>query len=409
MINGRALDIHPAFGYETTRRWEVAVDLRDEDIKRKGRDPAEAHHRLWGRERMIINNFSKAASYFPGVNVIVGLARIICCSMDLYQTTNPEKKFINAKHIGRGFAEIFFGPLLIIVDVIQTIRDRSLVKAYLEIQAAKPLFDAVEKGDLAALKKALLTKKLSVNSFNSEGMPLLIEAVRYQNQEIIKYLLDQPDLNINIYCVNPVSGAPQCTALHGAASQDNANILQLLLQKDIAPNILNQNGYTPLHYACAFGSLKVVKALIADPRVDINVKDGADGFGYTPFLFAIARRRLEIVTELINTKKEKLHFEDKDQCGNNIFHLLFSQDRLLIMSTKDGANLVKLVLESCPQANKKQLLSEKNQNGKTPYELGMEALKAYSEEGLNNKEQQKYDQMSALFQQLDPTKCLGNS
>ena len=220
----KTLDIHPVFGYETGERWVVAVHQR------------KAYDQLWDQQREILNNFSKVASYIPGVNVIVGLARIIYCSRDLYKTKDLEKKIINAWHIGRGVAEIFLGPLLIIADVIQTIRDRSLVNAYMKALAALPLFNAVEKGDLAHLKQVLLTKKLSVNSFNCKGMPLLVYAVQHQKHEIIKYLLDQPDLNSDISLFNHGVDT-RCTALHEACNQNDANTIQLLLQKkESAPN-----------------------------------------------------------------------------------------------------------------------------------------------------------------------------
>jgi len=44
----RVLDIHPAFGFETMERWEVAVYQRDEQIRQRGGNPSHASHRDWG-------------------------------------------------------------------------------------------------------------------------------------------------------------------------------------------------------------------------------------------------------------------------------------------------------------------------------------------------------------------------
>lgn len=124
----RILDIHPALGFETIDRWKVAVHQRDEQIRLGGGDPQVNTHRLWGEQRMGINNLSKFVAYIPGLNVIVGIARIILLSKD--KTSNPQKKEIVTRHIYRGFAEIFLGPLLLIPDVVQTFLDRGVVQDY---------------------------------------------------------------------------------------------------------------------------------------------------------------------------------------------------------------------------------------------------------------------------------------
>ena len=126
----RTLDIHPALGFETLERWNVAVNQRDEYITQKGANPKDANHRIWGEERRVLNNFSKIAAYIPGLNLIIGIARIILSLRS--KTTNPEKKAINARHVYRGIAEIFLGPLLMIPDVVQTIRDKAVVQMYLK-------------------------------------------------------------------------------------------------------------------------------------------------------------------------------------------------------------------------------------------------------------------------------------
>ena len=124
----RTLDIHPAFGFESNERWKVAVEQRDEHIRQAGGDPSQATHRLWGQERMSVNNLSKIAGYFPLVNIIIGIARIIINAQD--HSRNPEKKAIIARHIWRGVAEICFGPLLAIPDIVQTILDNNVVQKY---------------------------------------------------------------------------------------------------------------------------------------------------------------------------------------------------------------------------------------------------------------------------------------
>lgn len=263
-----------------------------------------------------------------------------------------------------------------------------------------PLFHAVDKGNLEELKQLLSIKKLHVNAFNNEGLPLLIYAIRKNEPNIVDFLLEQSDLNINLSYYNLGSDV-RYNALHEAAVLGNHEITSCLLKKGIDPNIIDANGRAPIHYAINAGHLEVVKALIADQRIDIHIKDTQEG-GYSPLLFAVERKKGDIVRELINSKKE-LHFEDKDFYKNNIFHLLFSGHTVL--SSKNGVELFKIVLDACPEISKKKLLLEKNQNEKTPYEAGTEALKEYleeREEGLTHQQKTKYDEISLLVERLKP-------
>lgn len=268
-------------------------------------------------------------------------------------------------------------------------------------EVATPLFHAVDKGNLEELKQLLSIKKLGVNSFNNEGFPLLIYAIRKNEPNIIDFLLEQPDLNINISRYN-LGFDVKYNALHEAAVQGHDKIISQLLKKGIDPNIIDADGRAPIHHAIHHGHLEVVKALIADPRSDIHIKDTQEG-GYSPLLFAVERKKEDITKELINSQKE-LHFEDKDFYKNNIFHLLFNGGHT-VLTSKGGVDLFKIVLNACPELSKKKLLLEKDQNEKTPYELGTEALKQYleeREEGLSDKQKTKYDEIFLLVEKLKP-------
>jgi len=74
------------------------------------------------------NNISKVIGYIPGLNVIVGIVRIILMLQN--NSATPEKQAIIARHIYRGMAEICLGPLLLIPDIVQTIRDQCVVQDF---------------------------------------------------------------------------------------------------------------------------------------------------------------------------------------------------------------------------------------------------------------------------------------
>jgi hypothetical protein len=126
----RILDIHPALGFETLDRWNVATHQRDAQIRESGGDPEQAYHRQFGLPMMVANNASKVIAYHPSMSKIIGIVRIIIVLQD--PTNNPQKKRIISWHIYRGIGEICLGPWMLVVDVIVTVLDKRLVKSYLE-------------------------------------------------------------------------------------------------------------------------------------------------------------------------------------------------------------------------------------------------------------------------------------
>lgn len=131
MSSIHTLDIHPALGYETSDRWKVAVHQRDEKLRQNGKDPKNYNHRYWGTERMALNNLAKILIIFPGINVIIGIGRIILNCNDYVRTSDLDKKAISLSHIYRGIGDIVFGPFMIVADIVKTLFDRQVVQAYL--------------------------------------------------------------------------------------------------------------------------------------------------------------------------------------------------------------------------------------------------------------------------------------
>lgn len=266
-----------------------------------------------------------------------------------------------------------------------------------------PYFVAIENGDLKAIQDGMSSKKITANAYSSQGFPLLTYAIHKKQQEIIDFLLEQPDLKIDDPRFN-FSGDVKQTALHEAVMQDNSDMTRKLLEKGYSPNIIDAYGRTPVHYAIHNCNLDMFKLFIANDKVDLQVKDTQEG-GYTPFLFAIERKYFEIVEELINTKKDEINFTDKDFYGNNLFHLLFDLSNNVVVK-KNGAELLKLLLETCPEAIKKQLLSEKNENNKLPIELAKEALQNYLnfvDQDMTPELQKRYDNVAEYLDRLDPS------
>jgi hypothetical protein len=131
MTIGPQLPIHPAVGYETLTRLQVAICQRESRTPSKKR--AEGDITLWveSQGRMLLNNVSKVCGYLPGLSLIVGVARIILNNM--HPSALSDTRPIELQHTYRGIAEICqLGIFLLILDLIATIRDNWVVNAYIQ-------------------------------------------------------------------------------------------------------------------------------------------------------------------------------------------------------------------------------------------------------------------------------------
>ncbi|KAI1773056.1 ankyrin repeat-containing domain protein [Hypoxylon cercidicola] len=77
------------------------------------------------------------------------------------------------------------------------------------------------------------------------------------------------------------------------SQKQRLNICRLLLNNKADPSVSDKDGFTPLHYACKYGFLDLVKLLLADPKV--NVKATASDLS-TP-VHLLPWRPLEELTE----------------------------------------------------------------------------------------------------------------
>ncbi|RPB04841.1 ankyrin, partial [Choiromyces venosus 120613-1] len=117
------------------------------------------------------------------------------------------------------------------------------------------------------------------------GTPL-IEAVRRGHDEVVRLLLTDSCLDVNLPC----AGTARPTPLYCAAGEGNVNVVRMLLADpriDVNLGCLD-NGNTPLHAAAAgpgySGCDEVVRILVADSRVDVNIQGQ---WGYTPLHVAV--------------------------------------------------------------------------------------------------------------------------
>ena len=128
-------------------------------------------------------------------------------------------------------------------------------------------------GDLAEVRKAIargedVNEKFWTGVGKKTGLMLAVEC---KHNSIVKLLLEQPTLDLNL------TDRDGWTALHFAASHDNVAAVKLLLA-DPRLNTHNHKdimstGYTPVMTAMVNKNVDALRELVAHPRVDLDTRD----------------------------------------------------------------------------------------------------------------------------------------
>jgi ankyrin repeat protein len=170
------------------------------------------------------------------------------------------------------------------------------------ISACGGIEDAVERGDLKAVRVWLEKDPEAIHTINKQGY----------------------------------------TLLHRAAREGREKIAELLLQKGLFANTRMRygNALTPLHLAAEKGHLEMVKLLINN-GADVNAGARRGYPAWTPLCFAAYKGREEVVKLLISRGAEV------NAAGKEEFHI--SPLHLAIFSKKEG--LIRLLIEKGANVN----------------------------------------------------------
>ena len=122
-------------------------------------------------------------------------------------------------------------------------------------------------GKLAEVRAALMCGE-DVNDKDSFGRTALMFAVWQKQNSIVKLLLDQPAVDVN---VKDIVGQ---TVLHWAAEYNNAEgARMLLLHKNFnSANVTNNNGNTALMNAVNLRNEEVLRELVEHQCVSLDVE-----------------------------------------------------------------------------------------------------------------------------------------
>ncbi|KAK0597161.1 hypothetical protein LWI29_022352 [Acer saccharum] len=145
-----------------------------------------------------------------------------------------------------------------------------------------PLHVACHQGDIEVVMLLFKTNPWLSCKFNSKNQSALFIACSNGHLKVVKLLLNQP-------WYEGIEDEAQLNSLHMAASKGHAGTkINLPFVADTVGHLLNvcpnlvhnidENGYSPLHYACSKGHVSITTMLL---RFDLNLALQFDNIGYT--------------------------------------------------------------------------------------------------------------------------------
>ncbi len=233
-----------------------------------------------------------------------------------------------------------------------------------EMSEALPIHYASAAGHLETVK--VISKycdKDDINANHSLEVNAIQEALLHGNSDVVKYLLNHPEIDLNIqyekegqtsdfyFAVHIPYGA---NLLHMAVMMDDMESAGAILDKNVIDvddttaipddyqiddeDVLETDNaqWTALHLAVKQGSLSMVKLLMSQ-GASIEIKDI---FGLSPACYAIIYDKPKILKYLL---KQKPSVDVKDVKGDSIFLGAVSEDRIEIIGILLKAREAKLI------------------------------------------------------------------
>lgn len=144
-----------------------------------------------------------------------------------------------------------------------------------------------------------------------DGHSAMLEASRNGHYQIVQLLLTVASSDD---CVRTLGSSMGATPLHLACLRDHEDIVIALLHKDSTTtlNATSLDGWTPLHWACAYGSIRSTKLLLA-AGADRLARD--DLSGATPLHLASRWGHAEILNVLLQNADDSSLLETEDDNG----------------------------------------------------------------------------------------------
>lgn len=168
---------------------------------------------------------------------------------------------------------------------------------------------AAKAGKLNALKSFINHNSEFLNQIDELDQTALIWAAANGHISILRFLLQQPDINLTAFTNKPGSKKNNWTALHWAAYRLHTTSTALLLKKFKAANINLPGNVFPLLIktyleAVENNQLSIVKTFI---QCHPNILNSSDEYNQTALLWAAAKNHTKIVKFLLSQPEINLN------------------------------------------------------------------------------------------------------
>ena len=201
-----------------------------------------------------------------------------------------------------------------LTDVVQVLIDAGADIDTVNKDGWAPLDSACKYGTLDVVKM-LVEAGTGLRDTIDEGWTCLHIAACFGHTETVRYLMGLPFVDMNHRDGN------NRTALCVAVDEEHTDIVQVLFDAGADIDTQNNEGWSPLHYACLTGALDVVRMLVragAEVRTTDNdgctCLHGAARYGYT-----------KTVRYLVGLPEVELDHRDDD--NNSALHLAVDENR----------------------------------------------------------------------------------
>ncbi|KAI2861456.1 hypothetical protein CBS76997_10186 [Aspergillus niger] len=217
-----------------------------------------------------------------------------------------------------------------------------------------PLLYAASNGSIKVVDALLSSRQIQVNWRNTKGHSALWRAARYGHTDIVKRLLKQDNIKVNI-----ADRTRGITPLAVAAIQGHAKTVECLLAaRRIKLNIRDGRGWAPVFHALSraisYGDRSILEMILTRKNADLLHQDE---MGRTPLIYAVQHNEASLTAMLLRHPTSRIEPQDFEgrtalwyavQQGNtNIIQLLLDKgadisvpddygETPLHMSIKDG-------------------------------------------------------------------------
>ena len=232
-------------------------------------------------------------------------ARLAAAVQSAAWSSNPWRS--DTWDIWQGINELHVIAWYGLSSVFETVKLRKpdlQVNARDGITKQTPLMLACKQGHVKVTRQ-LLGWGAAINEVSDKGDTALFEAIYGNHQEVLKTLLSQKELNVNMIQTKQEDR----TGLMLAASQGQTDIVEMFLDHpNIDVNAQDSNGDSALCLAAEAGSKETIRILLKKPTIDMNKVDHR---GWSPLYIAAKEDHVKCVELLLENNADS-SLRDKD-------------------------------------------------------------------------------------------------